>query len=70
MSDLERLEAWMMARDATMKSLAREMDMKYITLYHMMRRKRVVNDPFIVRFVRHFGCDEALRIFTDHLTLA
>lgn len=70
MTDLERLEAWMAARNYTMKSLAQHLGMKYITLYFMMRRKKVVNDPFIVRFIRHFGCDEALRIFADQLTLA
>lgn len=68
MPDLERLQQWMSDNGHTMKSLARLMDTPYITVYMMFRSKKV-SDRFITRFIRHFGCDEAVHVFVDSLTL-
>jgi hypothetical protein len=67
MNDIERLQQWMTDNGYTMKSLARKMDIKYITLWAMVDRQRP-SDRFMTRFIQHFGCDEAIAVFKDHLT--
>ena len=69
MSDVERLRAWMDEHQYTMKSLSRAMNMRYITLYVMMVRNNKVNERFITRFIQYFGCEEAVTVFRDALTL-
>jgi hypothetical protein len=66
MTDIERLAAWMTANGHDKKSLAIHMDEKYITIWAMMDRDKP-SDRFVSNFIRHFGCDEAVAVFADHL---
>lgn len=67
MTDTERLDVWMQERGLTKKSLAATMGVKYITLWHMTVKRKTVSDKFITAFIRHFGCDEAVKVFADAL---
>jgi transcriptional regulator with XRE-family HTH domain len=67
MADIERLQQWMKENGYTMKSLARHMGIKYITLWAMMDRQRP-SDRFITLFIQHFGCDKAVVVFHDLLS--
>lgn len=69
MTDIERLKSWMATNGYDKKSLAARMDERYITLWAMMNRNKP-SDRFVSNFIRHFGCDEALKIFADHLAPA
>jgi hypothetical protein len=66
MTDTDRLQQWMADNGYTMKSLASELSMKYITLWAMIDRQKP-SDRFITRFIQHFGCDEAVTVFRNHL---
>ena len=67
-TDVERFQQWMTDNGHTMKSLAKAMDVRYITIYHMTVKRKAISDRFITRFIQHFGCEEAVKVFAAHLT--
>jgi plasmid maintenance system antidote protein VapI len=68
MNDVELLQQWMVEHGFNMRSLSREMGIHYITLYHMIVRRHTITDNFIIHFIQHFGCDEAVRLFSTRLS--
>jgi hypothetical protein len=67
MTDTERLHQWLKERDMTLYGLGQQIGMRYNTLWYMVVDRNTVSDKFITRFIRHFGCDEALVVFADAL---
>lgn len=67
MTDVELFQQWMTEHGYNMHSLAKAMGIPYITLYHMIVRRNTMTEIFIVEFIKHFGCDEALKVFRTRL---
>lgn len=67
MTDIERLEEWMLAKDMNKKRLAREIGLSYINVYHtlVVRGKETgeVAGNFIVSFIAAYGYEEARKVF-------
>lgn len=70
MTDIDRLRSWMEGRKLNMKSLARDMEMPYITVHTVVKRRERITDQFVTRFIRRYGIDEASRVFKTHLAPA
>lgn len=72
MTDIGRLDKWMLERGKNKKQLAREMGLSYINVYHTMvvRGKETgeVAGNFIVRFIATYGYDEARKVFAEIAT--
>lgn len=69
MSDVERLFDWLAQHEMTLYKLAQILgkNYSYNTLYIMAVKGKRVSDRFIVEFIRHYGCEEATRIFANRL---
>jgi plasmid maintenance system antidote protein VapI len=69
-TSIEQLYVWLAARDQTLYGLAREMGVPYNTLYQMVVQRHTITDKFLLRFIRQYGCAEAVQVFPSHLTLS
>jgi hypothetical protein len=67
MTDKDRLQEWMRENGYTLKTLAPVVGISYNTLWRMVVERPDVGDRFITAFIRQFGCDEAVRVFSDAL---
>ena len=69
MTDIGRLDKWMLERGKNKKQLAREMGLSYINVYHTLvfRGKDTgeVAGNFIVRFIATYGYEEARKVFAE-----
>lgn len=65
MSDKERLITWMNDNHITAAKLARATGDHRVTIHHMTRGDREINQAFKWRFGEAFGFDVAKQIFAD-----
>lgn len=63
MNEIARLQAWMNSNNYSMKRLAREMGISYISVYTMLIRREQLTNNFRWQFAQVFGWEEAGRLF-------
>lgn len=63
MTEIERVQAWMDANGITMKSLARQMNISYLSVYTIIVQRRNLTSNFKWRFAQVFGWEVASQLF-------
>lgn len=63
MSEIERFQAWMDKNGVTMKSLALQMSISYLSVYTILIQRRNLTSNFKWRFTQVFGWEVASQLF-------
>lgn len=69
MTDIDRVNNWMVARGLNKKKMARDMGFSYINVYHTLvvrgEESGKIAGNFIVRFIATYGIEEARNLFSE-----